>query len=636
MAINWDALLNIRANVQGRQELKRLSKDLEGLQGTYRGLGRTIRTLAGTYFSLRVAQSAFRAGIARIESERRLDFLSRGYDSLAKVQEAAAESAERFGLSQTQANTQFAQIYGRLRPLGLKLEEIKVVFDGFNTAAKLSGTTASEASAAFLQLSQGLGTGVLRGEELNSVWEQTPAIVVAIADEMGVAVSRIRELAKQGLITNKVIIPALRSIATEGAGTLDEALAGPSQNIQDFRNQLEDLGVFITRELLPSITQALKNLTSAIKAFRPLLKGIIDVLGKRAALTGDWFNRLTNREMSGADLARLQIEGGRSPMNDAMTGGGFLGMHYRKGKVLRGNLADSGVSRLFEGTGPEGRGLEGILERADAELIRRSDAFFKENKRRMGKFQLARLDEQIVLKLMQDQLKLMDDAAKASEGLDKAQNGAAESVKKLAEAVRWQDHAWAKAAKGGLVEYQKGLENIAATISKSVVTIFKKLEDTLTEFVVTGTLNFKNFSQMIIREMARIAIQQTIMKPLTGWFTKLLSAKGNVFEGGQHLTAYAKGGVIDSPHYKYMADGGVAVAGEAGAEAILPLRRGRFGKLGVESSGSTGNNISINVDASGSTVEGDQGKGREFAEALSAAIQSELIHQQRPGGLLTT
>jgi phage-related minor tail protein len=149
-------------------------------------------------------------------------------------------------------------------------------------------------------------------------------------------------------------------------------------------------------------------------------------------------------------------------------------------------------------------------------------------------------------------------------------------------------------------------------------------------------LNFKNFSQMIIREMARIAIQQTIMKPLTGWFTKLLSAKGNVFEGGQHLTAYAKGGVIDSPHYKYMADGGVAVAGEAGAEAILPLRRGRFGKLGVESSGSTGNNISINVDASGSTVEGDQGKGREFAEALSAAIQSELIHQQRPGGLLTT
>ena len=74
--------------------------------------------------------------------------------------------------------------------------------------------------------------------------------------------------------------------------------------------------------------------------------------------------------------------------------------------------------------------------------------------------------------------------------------------------------------------------------------------------------------------------------------------------------------------------------GEAGPEAIMPLRRGANGKLGVEASGSSMGNITVNVDASGSSVQGDAGQGNQLGQALGIAIQQELMKQQRPGGLL--
>ena len=113
------------------------------------------------------------------------------------------------------------------------------------------------------------------------------------------------------------------------------------------------------------------------------------------------------------------------------------------------------------------------------------------------------------------------------------------------------------------------------------------------------------------------------------------SAKGNVFDKG--IKEYAKGGIVTKPTMFAYGSGGTGrfgLMGEAGAEAILPLKRGRSGNLGVEASGSA-TNIVVNVDASGTSVEGDQAEGKALGLALSSAIQSELIKQQRPGGLLS-
>jgi tape measure domain-containing protein len=97
-------------------------------------------------------------------------------------------------------------------------------------------------------------------------------------------------------------------------------------------------------------------------------------------------------------------------------------------------------------------------------------------------------------------------------------------------------------------------------------------------------------------------------------------------------------GIVDSPTLFKFANGGVmrtGVMGEAGPEAILPLKRGVDGKLGVSGGGNT-TSVTVNVDASGSNVQGDSDRSQQLGRAISQAVQTELIKQKRPGGLLAS
>ena len=230
----------------------------------------SIGRLASAYLSLRVAQQAVQAGIKREESERRLTFLAQGYNEVARAQTLASQSGNRFGLSATESNQQFAQLYGRLRPLNTSIEDINAAFVGFNTAAKVSGTSTAETAGALLQLTQALGSGVLRGQELNSVLEQAPGLVVALTKELGVPVSTLRKLAEEGKITSDVVINALKRAGTEGAGQLEAALKGPAQSVKNLQNSFEDFQVALTNDVIPAVVELLKGITSILGAFNKL------------------------------------------------------------------------------------------------------------------------------------------------------------------------------------------------------------------------------------------------------------------------------------------------------------------------------------------------------------------------------
>jgi phage-related minor tail protein len=79
---------------------------------------------------------------------------------------------------------------------------------------------------------------------------------------------------------------------------------------------------------------------------------------------------------------------------------------------------------------------------------------------------------------------------------------------------------------------------------------------------------------------------------------------------------------------------GVGLMGEAGPEAIMPLKRGKDGKLGVASSGGGGVVINVAVDATGSKVEGDQGKSGQMGRMIGNAVRVVLVQEMRPGGML--
>lgn len=202
---------------------------------------------------------------------------------------------------------------------------------------------------------------------------------------------------------------------------------------------------------------------------------------------------------------------------------------------------------------------------------------------------------------------------------------------------------------GSLRGIQDFADQIGTMGEKAFATWNKALqgtEDALVDFAMTGKLSFKSLTNSIISDLVRIAIQQAIMKPLTsflgGMFANggafsgghvLANATGNAFSGGQ-VTAFANGGVVSRPTLFPMARG-MGLMGEAGPEAVMPLRRMGNGRLGVEARGGGGSNVTVNVDASGGTsVQGDQGKSGELGKAIASAVQAELVRQKRPGGLL--
>tara|TARA_R100001224_G_scaffold108189_2_gene84246 strand:+ start:1 stop:1293 length:1293 start_codon:yes stop_codon:yes gene_type:complete len=186
----------------------------------------------------------------------------------------------------------------------------------------------------------------------------------------------------------------------------------------------------------------------------------------------------------------------------------------------------------------------------------------------------------------------------------------------------------------GAQQYFSTIKSFAEETGEVVSKAFQGMEDALVKFVMTGKLNFSDLTRSILADLARIAVRQAIMKPLMGLFPFLQNANGNVF-AANGVVPYRKGGVVNSPTYFRYGGSNLGIMGEAGPEAIMPLQRGRGGKLGVIAQGGGAGNITVNVDASGSSVEGDGNGGRQLGEVIAAAIQSELIEQQRPGGILT-
>lgn len=108
-----------------------------------------------------------------------------------------------------------ADLYNRLarssKNLGVSNSEIIQVTESIQKAIVISGADSAAANAAIVQLGQGLAAGALRGQELNSVMEQTPRVAGAIAAELGVGIGELRKLAEQGKITSEVVINAFKN-----------------------------------------------------------------------------------------------------------------------------------------------------------------------------------------------------------------------------------------------------------------------------------------------------------------------------------------------------------------------------------------------------------------------------------------
>ena len=200
-----------QANVKLTVDASQATRALKGVQAQSTGLQNNLGKLKAAFAGVALTAVARQAVTTASDFQAlqlRMKVLTSEFGEFAGAQELVRKAQDRFNLSIVEATKGVTDIFARLRPLGIGLKDIETTFIGFNTIAKLAGLNATEASAAFTQLAQGLGSGRLQGDEFRSIAEQVPQLLKAISDETGIASGKLKDFASKGLLKSDIILRA--------------------------------------------------------------------------------------------------------------------------------------------------------------------------------------------------------------------------------------------------------------------------------------------------------------------------------------------------------------------------------------------------------------------------------------------
>ncbi len=216
-----EQIVSIRLRLDGQSVTV---KGIEGTSGALKGVGRSARDavadvahLGGAFLVFNQLAGPIRSAVAALDAfgaaASRIDLVTRS------AAQSAAVQAQLFTVAQASRvqYTELADVYARLARaagnLGVSQSRMLGVTQSISQAMTIGGGSAESMRAALVQLGQGLASGTLRGEELNSILEQTPRLAQAIADGMGVGVGELRKLGEQGRLTATQIVGALEKEA---------------------------------------------------------------------------------------------------------------------------------------------------------------------------------------------------------------------------------------------------------------------------------------------------------------------------------------------------------------------------------------------------------------------------------------
>ena len=576
-----------------------------GLKGGIKGagIGLAVDALAG---GIQFAREAAISASEVQKLEIALKGVTKDQETFEKGLQIIANTSKRLNVPIAASTKQFTTLSASVLGAGGTIEDAQVVFEGVSNSIKATGGNAEDVQSAIRAMSQIFGKGKVSAEELQGqLGERLAGAVVKFAEANGSSLQKLQKDLRDGTVGLDQVIKFAKKLNIDFAETAERVANSSADAGQRLKTQLQNIQIEVGKTLIPlgaAFQQQFSDIIDGINKSQGSLTTLVvtlKTLGVFLFATVELVRLLTRGLL---DLAA--ILGNLALFELSVGKGGIGGQQFNKSTEL--------LQESFKKTAEQFEVNMGLISK-----------IFAENNLAIGSATTSDTKKDGLPSLTEDQSK------KAQDILDK---------------------------------YADSVKDVNSQIANSFVNTFNKLEDSLVEFVQTGTLNFRKLAQSIISDITRIFIRSQIIAPLTGGF-------GNIFGGGKEkiinetlkspgvlgaleieagrnrnalgnviannkIVPYAKGGLIERPTIFPLADG-AALAGEAGIESIMPLKRTRDGKLGVIATGGGVGNIVVNVDASGSSVQGDSAQSQEFGRALASAIQSELLKQKRPGGLLT-
>lgn len=193
---------NERSQRDFNKEVRQGASDMDGL-------GDKVMGLVGAYASLQGVQKLINLSDEYIQTNARLNMINDGLQTTDELQNKIYASAQRSRAAYTATADTVAKLSLNAKDAFSSNDETIAFAENLNKLFAIAGTEQAAISSASLQLTQALGSGVLRGEEFNAVFEAAPNIMQTVADYMDVPIGKLRGMAAEGQITADIVKNAL-------------------------------------------------------------------------------------------------------------------------------------------------------------------------------------------------------------------------------------------------------------------------------------------------------------------------------------------------------------------------------------------------------------------------------------------
>lgn len=260
----------IRDNVD---EQGRFNQEISAGTQQANELTNTIKRAVAAYVSIQTVGKALNISDELVQTTSRLNMMNDGVQTTAELVNMVYAAAQDARGSFSQMADVVARFGNNAKDAFSSSEEVVAFADLIQKQMTIAGASTQEAANAELQLSQALGSGVLRGDELNSIFEQAPNLIQNIADYLDVPIGKIREMAADGELSADVVKAAIFSAADDINSKFNEMPMTWGQMWQSMQNTA--LIAF------QPVLQRLNDLANS-EAFQTFIQGAIEAMATLA------------------------------------------------------------------------------------------------------------------------------------------------------------------------------------------------------------------------------------------------------------------------------------------------------------------------------------------------------------------
>lgn len=268
----------IRDNVD---EQGRFNQEISAGTQQANELTNTIKRAVAAYVSIQSVGKALNISDELVQTTSRLNMMNDGVQTTAELVNMVYAAAQDARGSFSQMADVVARFGNNAKDAFSSSEEVVAFADLIQKQMTIAGASTQEAANAELQLSQALGSGVLRGDELNSIFEQAPNLIQNIADYLDVPIGKIREMAADGELSTDVVKAAIFSAADDINSKFNEMPMTWGQIWQSMQNTA--LIAF------QPVLQRLNDLANS-EAFQTFIQGAIEAMATLASIVLNIFD----------------------------------------------------------------------------------------------------------------------------------------------------------------------------------------------------------------------------------------------------------------------------------------------------------------------------------------------------------